>query len=349
MLSVLWRAWARGHRALGIVFSLAVAGSLLGVLIWRADLDNLRDHLGAADLRILVGAAAFYFLNVWIQAFRWHFLIRHLGSPGPLSLFPPVTVGIMGNNLLPLRMGALLRAEYLRARFALRAPAVLTSVVVEGWLDGLVLALLFLPVLVALGMESGTVQALVASGGLAVAALVVVRLLMTERWRRWWAGRRLPRLPLPSSLGRPLASVGESFLSGLHSVRSWRVLCVAGALTAAAWLVRAAELYLVGQALHLDPAWADYLVLTAALSASGVAHISPGNTGPYEVVAAEVLVGLGVARDAATAYAIISHAVLFIPVTVIGLAFFIWHRLTAARVTEAAPAARQAPRAAAER
>ncbi len=320
----------RSRREVGIAASLAFAAPLVGVFVWRADLGGLGERLRDVDVGILAGAAAFYFLNVWFQAFRWHLLIRHLGSPGPLSLFPPMTVGIMGNNLLPLRMGMLLRAEYLRARYALKAPAVLTTIVVEGWLDGLVLAVVFLPVLAVVGTEEGILRAVLLSGGVAAAALLAVRILYTERWGRLWRGRRLPLPPLlPEGARSRLGPLVESFLSGLTSVKSGRVLFLAAALTAGGWLVRAAELYLVGLALHLDQSFPDFLVLTAALSASGIAHISPGNTGPYEVVAAEVLRGLGAGPGAASAYAIVSHAVLFIPVTLVGLGFFVWHRLTA--------------------
>jgi hypothetical protein len=47
--------------------------------------------------------------------------------------------------------------------------------------------------------------------------------------------------------------------------------------------------------------------------------------GPYEIITAEVVAGLGVARGTATAYAIVAHAVLLVPIVAAGLAFLGWH------------------------
>jgi uncharacterized membrane protein YbhN (UPF0104 family) len=82
---------------------------------------------------------------------------------------------------------------------------------------------------------------------------------------------------------------------------------------------------LVGIAFGLNIDWTSYLIVTAAANASGFVVLSQGNVGPYEIITAEVLAGLGAARGAATAYAIVAHAVLLVPVVAVGLVFFGWH------------------------
>lgn len=310
-------------RLAGIALGVAVAGGFIVLLIWRTELSEIRRSLAGMSLPILVGAVAVYFVNVWLQALRWHLLIGHMGSPGSGSLFPPLVIGIMGSNLLPLRMGTVLRAEYLWSRFRLQTPAVLSAIVVEGWLDGLVLAVLFLPVLAIVAPQEAVVKGILFAGGIAAASLLLVRLALSKGW-----GRRLPSLPLPKRLEPLLTSLLQSFIKGLASLRSARTLSAATAVSVVAWLVKAAVFYLVGLAFSLDMDWSDYLVVTAALSGAGALQVSQGNMGPYEFVVAEVMVGLGAARGDAAAYAIVSHAVLFVPVTVLGLAFFIWHRLS---------------------
>ncbi len=58
------------------------------------------------------------------------------------------------------------------------------------------------------------------------------------------------------------------------------------------------------------------------LSAANLAIIIPtffGGTGPFEWAARLVLVGAGVDAAPASAYAIVSHAVIFVPTTIFGL------------------------------
>lgn len=333
LLRISRRTWdiARSRPLLGVLLGLAFAAALIALFIWRTDLGQLRASLTGVSLPILVAAAAVYFVNIGLQALRWHLLIRHMGSPGPGPLFPALVIGIMGSNLLPLRMGMILRAEYLRSRFGLEPPAVLSAIVVEGWLDGLVLAVLFLPILAVVGSEEGVIRGVLWAGGIAAGSLLLLRLALTGRWGGWWRSHR-PRLslPLPQVFRSALASILESAISGLAAVRSGSIFTLALLTTAAAWLVKAAVFYLVGLAFPLDVDWSDYLVVTAAISAVGAIQVSQGNVGPYELVVAEVMVGLGAVRGEAAAYAIVSHGVLFFPVTVLGLLFFLRHRISVA-------------------
>ena len=55
--------------------------------------------------------------------------------------------------------------------------------------------------------------------------------------------------------------------------------------------------------------------------------------GPYEFVAAEVMASFGAGRGSAAAYAIVTHLVRLIPLTIVGLALFTWHSLIAPPVS----------------
>ncbi|HZP26769.1 MAG TPA: lysylphosphatidylglycerol synthase transmembrane domain-containing protein [Dehalococcoidia bacterium] len=309
---------------------LAIAAGFGYFFVSRGNLDQIDDSLERVNIGLVFLAVGVYFLNIGFQAIRWNYLIRHLGSPGPRRLLPAMLIGVMGNNILPLRMGMVLRAEYLWSRFRINAPALFSSVLLEGWLDGVVLAIVFVPALVLVGTEEGIIRGVVISGGIAAGALLILRLGFSQRFGAFW-GRRsesVMRWPSPAWLKRLVAWLVGAFASGLVSVRDNYTLAMALVWTAAAWLARAVELYIVGLAFGLDQPFPDYLALTAALSAAGIVQISPGNTGPYEFVVAEVLTSVGVARGDAAAYAIVSHLVLFLPVTIVGGLIFAWHRLT---------------------
>jgi uncharacterized membrane protein YbhN (UPF0104 family) len=126
---------------------------------------------------------------------------------------------------------------------------------------------------------------------------------------------------------RRFAEWASAFAEGVASVKSERSLLVAGAATAAAWLVTAGVYYFVGLAFDLDVDWTAYLVLTAAINVSGLVQASGGNVGPYEFIAAEVMVGFGASPGEAGAYAIVTHMARLLPMTAVGLAVFAWHTL----------------------
>ena len=108
---------------------------------------------------ILPGIAV-YFLGVWVRAWRWHYLLRPLKKISTNTMFPVVTIGYFGNNILPARAGEVLRAFVLRKREGVPVSASLATIIVERIFDGVVmLAFVFvnLPELAKLTGASGFV------------------------------------------------------------------------------------------------------------------------------------------------------------------------------------------------
>jgi uncharacterized membrane protein YbhN (UPF0104 family) len=232
----------------------------------------------------------------------------------------------MGSAVLPFSLGGVLRAHYVQTRYGIAATSGLSSIVLENIIDAVVLAGLFIPALAILGAGGGSLAwTMLAIGGVGAGVLVLMRVLLSERSLGFRRALPLPRTVVPKPLVTRLASCREEAKTGLRSVRSTSTLATAVLLTVAARLVTVGVHWLVGLAFGLDLDWTSYLVVTAAANASGFVAVSQGNVGPYEIITAEVVAGLGVARGTATAYAIVAHAVLLVPIVAAGLAFLGWH------------------------
>ena len=119
---------------------------------------------------ILPGIAV-YFLGVWVRAWRWHYLLRPLKKISTNTMFPVVTIGYFGNNILPARAGEVLRAFVLRKREGVPVSASLATIIVERIFDGVVmLAFVFinLPELARLTGDAGFM------GGLNIRDLAII-------------------------------------------------------------------------------------------------------------------------------------------------------------------------------
>lgn len=337
-----WALWRRRWQSLwatGIprtVLGLAVTAGFGAIFVLRTDLGELKDSLGGVMLIWLVPAVALNFIDVWFQAVRLRALLRHMSPPPNARLFAALLVGIMGNNVLPMRMGMVLRAQYLSSRYNFRIASMLSVMAVEGFMDGIILAALFIPILLIIGGESGIVWAVLVSGGVALGGLVAIRIAYAPRWSERLRPLVAPfaRIPVPEGVAKQFAEWSHAFAEGVASVRSERSLLVAALATGVAWAVTASVYYTVGLAFDLDVDWTAYLVLTAAINVSGLVQVSQGNVGPYEFVAAEIMRSFGVARGPAAAYALVTHLVRLIPLTIVGLALFAWHVLISPPNTE---------------
>ena len=79
------------------------------------------------------------FVRFWLTAVRWQVLLRPVKPIGLHRLFGVIMIGFMANNVLPARIGELVRAYALGRSEALAAPLAFATIVIERVFDGFTL------------------------------------------------------------------------------------------------------------------------------------------------------------------------------------------------------------------
>src|SRR4030088_1479180 len=127
------------RRLAQILLGLAVSTGLLVYCFWDVDLGVIAARLRDTLWSFLALSIALAFGSLWARAWRWGYLF----PPGarPTHLFRALVIGYMGNNLLPLRAGELVRI-YVATRRGPPFGTTLSTVVVERVLDGLAVGLI---------------------------------------------------------------------------------------------------------------------------------------------------------------------------------------------------------------
>ena len=114
---------------------------MLGNVEWSA----VRAHIGSASLPMLAVTVAIATATFPLRLLRWRLLLRR--DDGGTIPFPPmwhaVAIGFMANNVLPFRMGEIMRTLTVSRLAPVRFTAAFSSIAVERVFDGLtVVALL---------------------------------------------------------------------------------------------------------------------------------------------------------------------------------------------------------------
>lgn len=294
--------------------------------------------LAGANYLYLLPAIAAYFAAVLFRTWRWKYLLAPM-RPIPLArLFPVVVVGYMANNLLPARLGEVVRSYYLGQREGVSATSALATVVVERVYDGLALLFLlavtalFLPVAGLVGQLSQSTHLpawLLSAVGVAPFLAVMVALVGASLYpgKALWVGQQLAR-PLPLRWRARAMHLGVRFIEGLHVLRSPRRLVTVFLWSLPVWLSEAAMYYVLALSFGLEGAFATLgmmaagiLMVTAISNLATSLPSSPGAVGPFEFFGAATLVFLGAERGVASAYAVALHIALLAPVTLAGLVY----------------------------
>src|SRR5262249_24879447 len=100
-----------------------------------------------------------------------------------------------------------------------------------------------------------------------------------------------------------------------------RALGAVAALSVLIWVVNAAGLYAIFLSFSLDlPAYAAFLVL-AILAVALILPSTPGYVGPFQAGTVLALGLFGVPKATALSLSILYHAVNYVPITLVGLAY----------------------------
>ena len=141
-------------------FSLALVVSALFMLLllYQVDLTEIRSALLGANYLYVAPAIALYFGAVYFRSVRWRYLLSPLRIFPVSRLYPVIVIGYMANNLLPARLGELVRSYYLARRENFNVSPALATIAVERVYDGVTLlafAAVSAPVLLLLGQFDG--------------------------------------------------------------------------------------------------------------------------------------------------------------------------------------------------
>lgn len=302
---------------LGLLISLLFVGLLLRV----AHPDKILDALRGADYLWLLPATGLYLASLWVRSLRYRYLVRDLVSDTSATrLYPIICVAFMANNLLPARAGELMRAYMMGGKYGISKMSAFGSVLVERLFDGLTLVLFLLITVVLLGANNTLRGLALISLVVFVVALAVFGAILAWPQRSEGLLHRLVEV-LPGRV-RPLArELVSSLLSGMVALRDPRALLVVVLSSLVAWFIEGTVFWLVGHGFHLDLNIGWYVMAMSAGNLALTAPSSQGGIGPFEYFAQQVLVLAGLSDGTAAAYALVAHAVVIVPVTVLGLIF----------------------------
>lgn len=314
--------------------------AVLFVLFVRSDYRQWLDALSEANYAWLAPALVAYFASFYLRAFRWRYLLSPFTETTSARLYPVVIVGYMANNLLPLRAGEFVRSYYLSRREPVSGATALATIIVERVFDGLLMllllsaAVLFLPFS---GLPEGVRDAVDIPVWAAAAVMVVpfvggfaVIILAALHPQRFLAmsNRFARRLPAPVRFRALISAFARRFIDGFEGLHRPGRLARVAMLTVPVWIAEGVAYYSIALGFdldsHLGSQWllAGSILLIISLANLAISiPLSQGGVGPFEIFAALALVVLGVGSVHASAYAIVLHAALLLPVIAVGLLY----------------------------
>lgn len=293
------------------------------------DFNAVREAFRQVTYWYLIPAMLLYFTGIVVRSYRWSVLLRPVTRISTKDLVSINAVGLMANNVLPLRTGEFVRAYALSQRTSATKSASLATIAVERIFDGLTMLLFIAVSMIFVTLTNDLEHVATLALLLFTGALVAIVILVAGgRFRDRLIAAVSARLP---EAARPrFDRMAASFLSGLSIFRRKRDLALVAVASVVAWSFEASVYWMVAHA--FGGSIAGVMGAPEALLTTGIANLatlvpsSPGYVGPFEAAVILVVSGaLSVSRALALSYGILLHALLYLPVTIWGL--IEWGRL----------------------
>lgn len=319
-------------------FWLGIAVSAV-FLLWALqglDLKQVFQYLQHGQYLWLVPSVAVYFLAVVVRTWRWDYLLRPLKRISLRRLFPVVVIGYMGNNIFPFRIGELLRAYVLKRNEEVSISSSLATIVVERIFDGLTMLLFVFIALPTVPSLPAELRAIVILGGVIFLGALVMFLFLAAKPA---AAARLynPLIThlLPQRYGVKLRGFIERFMLGLAALRDARQVFMIFLTSVLIWLLETVKYWFVMHAFEMDLDFFTLMLMNGIVNLSTTLPAAPGYIGTFDAPGIAVLVGFGVVRELATAYTLVLHAALWLPITLLGFYYMIREGLRWGDLTKA--------------
>lgn len=313
----------------------AVTVAFLGLILWKMNPAEFAEAIRSANYSYVVPAAVCTLLSYVLRTARWREILAPTKRVSVRRLFPVLMIGFMANNVLPARLGELVRAYALGEKEQVSKSLSFATIMLERLVDGLTLLGFLLVLSRLIRMTSDEVRLTIVSAVVfAAATAFVVLLLVREDVARKLIDFALR--PLPRRLALSISDKAGYFILGLHALRSKATVLALFVLSIVIWSVEAASYFLVLKGFGVGT---DFLgTLQPALLMLVVVNLgimipsAPGYVGIFEFGAILALGTFGIPTGQATAIGLVSHGIQWFLVTGVGFIFLMRENLSLSQI-----------------
>lgn len=301
---------------LGIVISLA----LLAFVFYGTDLQTIGNVFRTTNYFFLLPALGLYFVGVFVRAIRWHFLLRSIKSIAVWRLFQITVIGYMVNDLLPFRIGELVRAYLVGETEHISKASTLVTIFLERVFDGvtmlffIALASFFLPL-------NDYLRTLLIVGTLLFAAILIILVVFASFRERFDGLLHKLMSFLPDKWNGRGLKLLDAFFHGLSVLRNPVDALLALVLSILAWLCEAGMYAVLARGFNIDLPFSVFILATAVANLVTIVPSTPGYIGVFDAPVRYILTLFGEDASVAASYTLLLHAALILPVVLLGLVF----------------------------
>ncbi|MCD4653984.1 flippase-like domain-containing protein [bacterium] len=288
----------------------------------RIHFPRLQRALTSANYWWLIPCLVCSILALLIRAYRWKFFFTNYSKIHYASLWRSVCIGYMANNVLPFRIGEIVRAWVFGRKEGRRTSEVFGTIVLERIFDILSILILYVAFVFYFairGLVKLPREMIFGAWVMGAIAILALAFLIALKYRPGLTRNIINLIlkPFPEKTAARVNHMIDEFVEGLWIFDSWRCILTTFGLSMVIWLVLAVAYLFVFYAVGIECNLTVSLFLIVALAFAVSIPSAPGFIGTFHWVGQQVLLMMGLTGNI-EAYVLIAHLMAYIPVVILG-------------------------------
>jgi uncharacterized protein (TIRG00374 family) len=306
-------------KKIGLVISLAISGIAIFWLIQRVNLREVEQAMKQINYFCWFSAALIYLLGFLPRGLRWQLMLSTIKKVSLADSTQIVALGYAANNVLPFRLGEVVRAYIMGNKNNISKITCLASIATERVIDGIVLVSLLGLSMIFLSVTIQSAEALkhilFTCGAIFLSAVFIMVLVLIFSEKALQIGK--------SFFGHIGVEILEKLIHSLSFLRTKKILFNIVLLSIIVWLIEGAMFVLILWEMGLrNPVTGGYFCM-GIVNMGILLPSAPGYVGVYQAASVFAFLALGYSESAGLAYGLLVHIAQYIPITIIGGFIFI--------------------------
>jgi len=312
---------------LKIIIGIVVSFVFLYFTFRLVDFQEMLNAIKAANYLWLIPAFATMMFSHWLRAVRWRYLLEPIKPIKINPVFSALMIGYAANNIFPLRMGEFLRAVAIGKSQKISKSSAFATVFVERFI------LDFVPLLLILALTFSLFASILGDeikyGGYLVSLItcfVIALVIVLVKWTD--ATIEKLRHILPAKLFKFVEHFLPSFTKGCMVFKKAEHYLAITVLTFLVWALYILSIYFSFFVFDFPGKYgldiSATLVVLVFASFGIMIPASPGYVGTFHYFCALSLnaLGAGIPDGEVKSFALVSHLMNILPISIIGLIYF---------------------------
>ncbi|MDR1122412.1 MAG: flippase-like domain-containing protein [Endomicrobium sp.] len=287
------------------------------VFIWltlhQIDIKKLFEFTACVKYFVLIPGVLVYVFTYILRSVRYYYILLSIKKTKVLDNFPYTVVGFFANNIIPLRLGDLIRAKITGEYLCVSRSSVFATIVIERLFDIITFVLFFFLIVRGASFPEFIKKYFYILTFVFFICLSILYIILTHKDKTL---KILSKMPIPLTIKSFITAFLNRFTFGLIVFKKPSILVKSFIFSGILWITEALFIVIVAYACGIHISIFGGIFTVIIIGTGSIIPTAPGYFGAFEFMGVLALSILYVDKDLAFVCMTICHflqlAVIFI-------------------------------------